>query len=66
MYKKKFKPGKKINTVNEAVNEIWNKKAFIFYRHKPFHYGWSSSWSIMTIYRFIKLGYLFKAKEIKK
>lgn len=66
MYKKKFKIGKQIKTVNEAVNEIWNKKSFIFYLRKPLHYGWTSSWSLMTIHRFITSNKLFKAKEIKK
>lgn len=65
-YVKKWKPGRPIKSVSEAVNLIWNKKRFVFYRHKPCHYGWAASWSLFTIFRAINNGFLFTAKENKK
>lgn len=66
MYVKKYIPGRKIKSVSEAVNIIWNKHEFIFYRHKPYHYGWSASWNLFTLHRAIINGFLFTAKENKK
>ncbi len=65
MYAKKYKKGVPIKSVSRAVDLIWNKKKFIFHNHKPLHYGWTSSWSIMSIYRYIRLGQLFTARRIK-
>lgn len=61
-YIKKYSPGKRICSTKEAVNLILNKK-FIFYRHKPLHHGWTSSWSLISIQRFVSQGHLYRTKE---
>ncbi len=63
-YVKKWIKGKKIRTINHAIELILNKNV-IFHHHKPQTYGWTQNWSIISIKRYVSNGELFTAKENK-
>jgi len=62
MKEKKFKKGAKLTTL-EAVSII-QRGGWIYYRHKPYHPGWSQSWGLRTIINAARRGWLFKAIRI--
>ena len=47
----------------EAIRLIMAKK-WIFYRHKPYHFGWTRSWNVCFIENAVNQGWLYKSKEI--
>jgi len=59
MYKRKYKPGKRLS-VDEAISLILGEQ-FVYYRHKICHFGWACSWSLSTIKRAANKGYLREA-----
>ena len=63
-YIKKFKKGKQIRTVQEAVRRIL-KGEFIFYRHKAYHCGWTCGWPLHSIKSNAEFGHLFTAIKVK-
>lgn len=63
-YKKKFKKDGQIFSALTVVAMIINKE-WIFYNHKPYHYGWTRSWTISFIEYAVNNGRIFKVKEIK-
>ena len=58
---KKYKQGEVITNVNEIVGE-----EFIYSRHKIYHKGWFSQWSLRSILFEIERGFLRKAIKIEE
>lgn len=64
----KFIKGRLITSVQQVMDEFEGER-FIFYRHKPLHWGWYGSWGLITIRRFILCKHLYFAvpnSEYKK
>ena len=59
MYKKKYKKGKQITSLDDLM-----KQEFIYCFDKITHCGWFGSWQISLAQRYIDRGWLFYAEKI--
>lgn len=64
-YKRKYKKGKRVESVSHFIQRCENRQHFYFL-HKFLHYGFIMNWSIWYIHVQIKRGYIYEALEIKK
>jgi hypothetical protein len=56
----KYRKGSKITNISDIVD-----REFIYYRHKLYHAGWFSSWSLNSILQYLKQGEIYTA-EVEK
>lgn len=59
---KRFRPGRKITTLGQLMR-LYQQGAWIFYRHKPLHFGWWGSMGLIALNRALRFGYLRRAVE---
>ena len=58
MYKRKYKKGKQIKSLDEL-----SKQNFIYFFDKVTHCGWFGSWQFRLAQSYINRGCLFKAER---
>jgi hypothetical protein len=51
----KYKPGRKIRTLNALLDEI-DKYGLVFLREKPIHHGWVRCFQFNTVLLFLRGG----------
>ena len=61
MYKRKYKKGKRITSLDELY-----KQEFIYAFHKITHKGWFGSWQIRFAQSCIERGRLFVAERVSE
>ena len=59
MYKKKYRKGKQITSLDELY-----KQELIYDRHQVVHRGWFGSWQLRFTYERMNKGYLFYAEKV--
>jgi hypothetical protein len=57
----KYRPGRKIRTLNALFKEI-EKHGLVFLRGKPIHHGWVRSFQLQTVVHFLRGGSFRKAE----
>jgi len=57
----KYKPGRKIRTLNALFKEI-EKHGIVVLRGKPIHHGWVRSFQFQTVIHFIRGGHFRKVE----
>lgn len=65
MRKHKFRPGRTIRTLTDAVRRI-DKGEWIYFNHKPQHPGWMLSVQLQTIRASVQRGFLRQAIRNKE
>lgn len=61
MYKRKYKKGKPITSLDEMY-----KQKFIYFFDKITHNGWFNSWQVRLAQSYIERGYLFVAEKVSE
>jgi hypothetical protein len=59
-YKRKYRKGDKITSLDELANQEW-----IYFYDKITHNGWFMSWQFGLAMRYIKRGCLYRAERIE-
>lgn len=59
MYKKKYRKGKQITSLDEL-----SKQEFIYFHHKITHCGWFMSWQFRLAKMYIDKGWLYYAEKV--
>jgi len=61
---RKFTPGRKITSVSRFAKLI-DQHAWVYYNHKPIHFGWSQNWTFRQVQIAIRAGYLREANPVE-
>jgi hypothetical protein len=64
MSRRRFRKGRKITSLRQLAT-LHGQRAWIYYRHKPLHYGWWSSMPLHALHIAISRGYLRRAVEVE-
>lgn len=59
MYKRKYRKGKQITSLDELY-----KQEFIYFHHKITHCGWFRSWQFRLAQTYIDRGWLYYAEKV--
>ena len=59
MYKRKYKKGKQITSLDELY-----KQEFIYFHHKITHNGWFGSWQVRMAHNLLTRGVLYYAEKV--
>jgi hypothetical protein len=60
MYKRKYKKGEVINSIDELINQD-----FIYFESTVYHKGWFMSWQFRIILNWLKAKRIYKAVKIE-
>ena len=59
MYKRKYRKGKRITSLNELA-----KQEFVYLFDKITHRGWFMSWQFSLAQRYVERGWLYRAEKV--
>lgn len=62
--KTKFRKGPKITSAKQFA-AAYNRGAWIYLHHKPYHFGWYGAWPYRNVAHAIQLGLLYLAVKNK-
>jgi hypothetical protein len=65
LYKKKYKPGRKIKSLSTLLKYL-KKNKFIYHRGKIYHEGWVLSWQFRYVTSCVNGGHFKKAIKINQ
>ena len=59
MYKRKYKKGKQITSLNEVMEQ-----KFIYHGDQILHWGWFGSWQLHYAHTLLTKGCLYRAEKV--
>ena len=62
---RRFKQGRKVTTVRQLMG-CYGRREWIYYRHKPLHWGWWTSMPLHALGLAVARGFLRHAVEVNR